>query len=112
MNELPVHRQFFGDAEYDFRLSPDLILELERKTGAGIGGLSRRFFAGDFSLTELTEVLRLGLIGGGIDPADAAMLVTAYSGRMPITALYGAALPVVETLMFGTVSTPKRKVQK
>ncbi len=112
MNELPVHRQFFGDAEYDFRLTPDLVLELERKTGAGIGGLSRRFFAGDFALSELTEVIRLGLIGGGTDPADASQLLKIYTSRMAVTELYGVALPVVEALMFGRTVTSKRKARK
>lgn len=65
MPDLPSHRQFFGDADRDFRLTPPLILELERVTGSGIGGLSRRFFAGDFRHQELLEVIRLGLVGGG-----------------------------------------------
>jgi hypothetical protein len=101
------HRQFFGDAERDFRLSPDLVLELERKTGAGIGNLSRRFFAGDFSFTELAEVIRLGLIGGGTEPEEAAALVKTYGDSMPITGLYAVALPVIEALMFGTPAARK-----
>lgn len=105
------HRQFFGDAERDLRLSPDLVLELERKTGSGIGGLSRRFFAGDFSFTELTEVIRLGLIGGGTEPEEAAALVKTYGERMPITGLYAVALPVIEALMFGQVQ-PAAKIRK
>ncbi|SCX27127.1 gene transfer agent family protein [Agrobacterium rosae] len=104
MNELPTNRQFFGDAEYDFRLTPDLVLELERKTASGIGGLSRRFFAGDFSYRELTEVIRLGLIGGGTDPEDASALVTTYSARMSVTDLYAVTLPIIENLMFGARS--------
>lgn len=106
------HRQFFGDAEYAFKLSPDLVMELERKTGAGIGGLSRRFFAGEFSYRELTEVIRLGLIGGGTDPADAAALVTTYAARMAVTELYGVALPVVELTIFGKAQPPAPKIRK
>ncbi|WP_440408687.1 gene transfer agent family protein [Neorhizobium petrolearium] len=110
MNE---HRSFFGDAERAFLLTPDLILELERKTGAGIGGLSRRFFAGEFSYRELTEVIRLGLIGGGTDPEEAAALVTTYAARMAVTELYGHALPVVELTMFGSITPAKtRKARK
>lgn len=107
MNE---HRGFFGDAERAFLLTPDLIIELERKTGSGIGGLSRRFFAGDFSYRELTEVIRLGLIGGGTDPEDAAALISTYAARMAVTELYGAALPIIEALMFGKPQpTPKSR---
>ncbi|CDZ51358.1 gene transfer agent family protein [Neorhizobium galegae] len=102
---MPEHRQFFGDSEKAFTLTPDLVLELERKTGAGIGGLSRRFFAGDFRFNELTEVIRLGLIGGGTDPEEADALVTAYLPRMAVTELYAVALPVLEALMFPKVTT-------
>ncbi|WP_276118394.1 gene transfer agent family protein [Pararhizobium qamdonense] len=113
MNELPVHRQFLGDAEYGFRLSPELILELERKTGTGIGSISKRFFAGEFGFLELTETIRLGLIGGGTDPQEAAALVTTYSARMSVTDLYTVALPVMDALMFGMRAKPKgRKVPK
>ncbi len=40
---------FFGDAEYQFKLTPALVLELERKTGAGIGTLCSRVFAKQFA---------------------------------------------------------------
>lgn len=105
MNELPVHRQFFGDAEYDFRITPDLVPELERKTASGIGGLSRRFYASDFRFIELTEVIRLGLIGGGMDSEEADALVKAYTPRMSVTDLYGKALPIIDVLMFGKAAT-------
>lgn len=101
MRKAPSHRQFFGDAERDFRLNADLVTELERKTGAGIGGLSRRMFAGDFKHQELLEVVRLGLIGGGESPAVAASLVAVYAAPLPIMELYALALPIVETVMFG-----------
>ena len=45
MSEL-IHVAFFGDGEKQFLLTPEMIVELERKTGAGIGGLCRRLFAG------------------------------------------------------------------
>lgn len=103
MPDAPKHRQFFGDAERDFRLNADLVTELERKTGAGIGGLSRRMFSGDFKHQELLEVVRLGLIGGGESPQTAASLVTVYAAPLPIMELYALALPIIETLMFGKV---------
>ena len=31
------HAAFFGDGDHVFALTPDMILELERKTGTGIG---------------------------------------------------------------------------
>lgn len=103
------HVQFFGDKEHDFLLTPDLILELERLTRSGIGAISRRFFAGDFSYPELTETIRLSLIGGGLNPEEAAALVRTYAGRMSVTELYAKALPVIENLMFGSVQSIAQK---
>ncbi|KQS64526.1 hypothetical protein ASG39_11260 [Rhizobium sp. Leaf371] len=102
-----MHKQFFGDAEHAFRLDPGMTLELERIVGSGIGAISRRFFAGDFSFSELTETLRLGLVGGGMDPKEAAALVITYADRMAVTDLYAKALPVIEKLMF---ADPAEKV--
>lgn len=103
MREPPSFTAFFGDGDRTFRLTPPLILELERITNAGIGGLSRRMFAGDFRHQELLETVRLGLIGGGETPQSAASLVATYAAPLPITELYAIALPVIETVMFGHV---------
>ena len=108
-NEAPAHVAFFGDAERTFRLTPELIVELERKTGAGIGGLARRFFASDFRHQELLETIRLALIGGGESPAVAASLTAAYAAPLPVMELYGLALPVLEVTMFGAASAPAKK---
>lgn len=101
MADLPTHRQFYGDAEHDFRLSPELIIALESKTGRGIGGLSRSMFGGDFRLAEITETIRLALIGGGTDPAEAAALVSVYTGIMPIMESYALAVEILANLMTG-----------
>ena len=105
MNEAPAFRTFFGDADRDFRLTPELVLELERITGAGIGGLSRRFFAGDFRHAELLAVIRLGLIGGGETPQTAADLVAAYAAPRPVMEVFPVAVGSLEMLMFGKVTT-------
>jgi hypothetical protein len=98
----PAHRQFFGDAERDFRLTPELMLELERKTRSGIGGLCKRLFAGDFAYGELIEIIRLALIGGGEKPKTAAALIDAYAAKRPLAETYPLAVAVLETAFFGT----------
>lgn len=92
MNKL---RQFFGDAQRDFCLTPEMIAELERVTGAGIGGLSRRLFAGDFRHLEIITTIRLALIGGGETPENAAGLIAAYVDPKPLT--QGGYLAPAET---------------
>ena len=53
-------KAFFGDAERTFKLTPALIVELERKTGAGIGGLSKRIFAGEFKVIRTERAFAPG----------------------------------------------------
>ena len=100
MNEL-THKAFFGDAEYAFRITPELIIELERKCGAGIGGLCRRLFAGEFRHADVLETIRLALVGGGTSPKDADALVAAYATARPLSEIYPLAVSILESLWFG-----------
>lgn len=96
-----THRAYFGDGEHDFAITPELILELERTTGSGIGALFQRLCAGTFHHTDMAEVVRLGLIGGGEAPERAASLVAAYATHRPISESYPLALSILEALWFG-----------
>lgn len=96
-----THHAFFGDADYAFRITPELIVELERKCGAGIGGLCRRLFAGEFKHGDVLETIRLALIGGGTSPKDADALVAAYAVNRPLSEIYPVAVSILETLWFG-----------
>lgn len=100
------HKQFFGDKDRAFVLTPELIKELERTTEAGIGGLCRRLFAGDFRLVEMRETIRLALVGGGETPEDAASLVSVYVDGQPIEASYVLAVAILETTWFGKGNVP------
>lgn len=91
---------FFGDQEYQFRLTLDLVVELERQAGAGIGTLSKRVFAGQFAIRDLIEIIRLGLIGGGLDPKRAKELTDTYCNR-PVMEYAPIAIDVLCALMFG-----------
>jgi hypothetical protein len=96
-----THVAFFGDGEHAFALPADLIIELERKTGAGIGTLCKRVFAGQFALGDLIETIRLGLIGGGTTPADAAALVNIYAKGRPLAENFPLAVAILERAYFG-----------
>ncbi|QGM46650.1 gene transfer agent family protein [Methylocystis heyeri] len=105
----PVHRAFFGDKDYDFSLAPELIDELERLTGCGVGKLCKRFFAGDFGFREVLNIIRLGLIGGGETPKAAASLVAAYGERRPIMETYPLAVAILETLALGKATNTEEE---
>lgn len=101
MTEAMTHRAFFGDGERAFHITPPLVVELERKTGVGIGGLCRRLFAGDFRHADVTETIRLALVGGGTEPKEADALVAAYAVSRPLSETYPLAVSILETLWFG-----------
>lgn len=96
-----THRAFLGDRERAFTLTPALIAELERSTGAGIGGLARRIPALDYKLHEITEIIRLGLIGGGEHPKAAEALVSTYVVGRPVSETWNVALGIITATMFG-----------
>lgn len=101
MSDLPALRQFFGDQDRDFRLTPELIAELERLSLQGIGGFTKRFFGGDFKLADLHAVIRLALIGGGTDPKEAAALIAAYVTPRPILESFALAVAILDFAMTG-----------
>ncbi|MBD9555675.1 gene transfer agent family protein [Ensifer adhaerens] len=96
------HSAFFGDGEKAFAFpTHELIEELERKTGHGVGALFRRFRASDYSLSDVLQVVRLGLIGGGSTPAEADQLVSVYGVGRPLAEVFAIADGVITALFFG-----------
>lgn len=96
-----AHTAFFGDAEYSFRITRPLILELEAKCGAGIGSICHRVFHRQFAQADISETIRLGLIGGGTAPKRAADLIAAYVTDRPLSETYPLAAKILEKLWFG-----------
>jgi hypothetical protein len=93
---------FFGDAEYQFKLTPELICELEAKTNSGIGAIASRIFARTFAQSEITETIRLALIGGGTAPKRAAELIAAYAADRPLSETHPIAAKIMERVWVGS----------
>lgn len=96
-----THTAFFGDGEHTFALPPAMILELEKTTGAAIGVLWTRIMRRQFFYADLTETIRLGLIGGGVSPKDAKDLVVTYAEPRPIDEIAPVALGILSHAFFG-----------
>jgi hypothetical protein len=94
------HTAFFGDAEYTFCITPALVVELESKCGA-IGALCSRMFARHFAQADITETIRLALIGGGTAPKRVAELIASYAADRPLAETYPLAVKILEKLWFG-----------
>jgi len=103
-------REFFGDAERDFILTDmALINELERKTGVGIGALCMKVFAGNFTLAEISETIRLAMIGGGTTPAEADALTKTYTVTPSLMASHALAVTILDRLYSGEPKDPDAK---
>ncbi len=93
---------FFGDRERPFTLPDELVAELEATTGTGIGTLFQRLMGQAFKLADLTEVIRLGLIGGGTSPEDADRLVNSYARNRPVAEVMPLATAILAARWLGT----------
>lgn len=97
-----THVAFFGDTERTFALPPELIAELQRKTGMGIGSLCLRVPEGHFKHADLVEIIRLALIGGGTTPQEAAALADTYAAKRPLNEPYALAAAILQMIWSGT----------
>lgn len=96
-----AYQTFFGDAEYSFRLTAPMIKELETKCGA-IGALCARVFNRQFGQADISETIRLALIGNGeTTPKRAAELIAAYVADRPLIETLPLATKILERLYFG-----------
>ncbi|RWD50561.1 MAG: gene transfer agent family protein [Mesorhizobium sp.] len=96
-----THAAFFGEREHAFALTHDQIIELESKTGAGIGSLCLRVPEGHFRHAELVEIIRLSLIGGGTTPQEAAALADTYAAKRPLSESFPIAIAVLQAVWSG-----------
>lgn len=90
------HSAYFGDGEKTFTLTSQMIDELQRKTGAGIGALYARFMRQDFHFADMVEIIRTALIGAGTSPADAQTLVDTYAKPRPIMEVFPLAFDILD----------------
>jgi len=76
----------WADGTYTFRLGLSEIDELERRRELGIFTIVTRLSPDvrECRLSDISEVIRLGLIGGGLSPVDALVKVRKYVDERPI----------------------------
>jgi hypothetical protein len=116
----------FGDGAYTFALPLPQIAELQRKTGAGIGGLFARVLKGcvqmgsevilapgqaEFYALDIIETVRHALIGGEkgmvngeevkVTPAIANRLVDTYVLGRPLSDSWSLAASVLAACIVG-----------
>ena len=88
----------WADGNYTFRLGLKELEELEEKCDLGVFQIYQKLHpAGmrDFRSKHLSEVIRLGLLGGGMKPVECFTLVRRYLDERPIEENRDAAFAIV-----------------
>ena len=101
MNAKIQHSAFFGTEKQVFALTDPIIAELERVTDLGIGAFYQRSIAMQFHVAHLSEIIRLGLIGGGMAPEQAMHLTVTYATNRPFDEIVPLALDILDARWSG-----------
>lgn len=100
----------WGDGDYCFRLTVTGLIELEEKCSAPFATVWKRVNLGEFGIADVRETIRLALIGGGKDPAEALKLVRRYiDDRFNVVGVaehVNLARLILSGVMFGFQSAP------
>lgn len=85
----------WGDGTYAFRLSLGGIEEVEETCDRSIFEIAAALMSRTARLKWISEVLRVGLIGGGMTPVDALAKVRGYCDERPVDESRDVAYAVV-----------------
>lgn len=104
----------FAGEEHDFCLRVGELMELQEKREAGPAVLLARLSLGQWLIQDVTETIRLGLIGGGADSATAARLVRLNVEQRPfdLGGESGLVILAVKILAAATHGAPDEPVGK
>lgn len=73
----------WADGEHEFRLRWGELIELQQQCDAGPGFILARMFSGQWRMEDISHIIRLGLIGAGMEPGKALNLVRTYVEQRP-----------------------------
>lgn len=98
----------WADDTYHFRLGWGEIAKLQEECDAGPYVILQRLYNGEWKVQDIVNIIRLGLIGGGLEPAKALKLVNSYvKTRPPMESLvYAQAI-----LSAGCVGAPEEEAK-
>ena len=95
--------------EHPFRLALAQLEGLQQKTDCGPEWLAMKLRSGQWTATEVFEVLRWGLIGGGMGDAAAKKAVADAFDRHAVGAFKVPALTVMMAALYGPPDDPVGK---
>jgi hypothetical protein len=90
----------WADGDHTFNIAKiGQILELEDKCGCGVIEVFNRLHENRWRFNDVRETIRLGLIGGGLTPAQALTLVKRYVDERP----WAESVPVAVTVLMAAI---------
>lgn len=93
----------WAGGEDQFCLKIGQILDLEERCKAGVAVIANRLTSGEWGLNDVRETVRLGLIGGGMDPERAMSKVNNFvdANDAGIAHSVLVAFAIIQTALFG-----------
>ncbi|RJE87957.1 gene transfer agent family protein [Paracoccus onubensis] len=92
--------------EHAFRLGLNDLRTIQQKTDCGPEFLLHKLKIGQWYADELYEVLRVGLIGAGMNHVEARKLVQNAMERDPLIGFKVPAMEVLSNTLFGPADDP------
>ena len=90
----------WADGKHKFDVAIfDQAFELEEKCDAGLHELFERLTARRWRVTDIRQTVRIGLIGGGAEPAKALKLVRRYVEGRP----WAESVPVARMILLAAI---------
>ncbi|MBN9472267.1 MAG: gene transfer agent family protein [Bosea sp.] len=99
----------WADGHYTFALPIAQLEELQRLCDAGPMVVAERLRHGVWKIEDIHATLRLGLIGGGMEPIAALRLVKTYVHDRPWGENVLPALAIINAALFGKPDEPVGK---
>jgi hypothetical protein len=96
----------WADGDYVFRLGWGELAELQEKTDAGPYVVLNRLHTHQWRIEDISNVIRLGLIGGGVDPVKALRLIRTYVENRPPLESHPCALAILSAGLVGAEDEP------
>jgi hypothetical protein len=90
-----------GNRNRRFELRLGEMREIERLTGSGILAVWRRMATLESKIDDLRETIRLGLIGGGAEHAEAEAIVLYSVDGRPINMFFDLAVSIMKAAFEG-----------
>jgi Phage tail tube protein, GTA-gp10 len=99
----------WADGEYHFRLRIKELRELQDKCDAGPAEIMMRLATHRWRVDDILQAIRLGLIGGGMSPTEALVLVSRYVEQRPLAENVVIATEIIAAAVSGDPREPESK---